>query len=89
MRMFHVAQAHIHRDISRDSDVQPMLKNLVVPSSNYDGSNVVLFLDETSQNLLFISGLFSLIIRNSLLSPVEDMLTSALEIFEDDANMHV
>ena len=60
MRTFHVAQVCILRDISRDSDVQPMLKNLVVPSSNYDGSDVVLFLDETSQNLRFISGPFSL-----------------------------
>ena len=55
MRTFHIAQICIHRDISRDSDVQPMLKNLVVPSSNCDGSDVVLFLDETSQNLRFIS----------------------------------
>ena len=60
MRTFHVAQVSIHRDVSRDSDVQPMSKNLVMPSSNYDGSEVVLFLDETSQNLRFISGPFSL-----------------------------
>ena len=26
MRTFHIAQVHIHRDVSRDSDVQPMLK---------------------------------------------------------------
>ena len=50
MRKFHVAQVSIHRDISRDSDVQPMLKNLVMPSSNCNGSEVVLFLDETSHN---------------------------------------
>ena len=56
----HVAQVHIHRDISRDSDVPPILKNLVMPLPNYDGSDVVLFLDETSQNLRFISGPFSL-----------------------------
>ena len=31
-----------------------------MPSSNYDGSEVVLFLDETSHNLRFISGPFSL-----------------------------
>ena len=37
-----------------------MLKNLVVPSSNCDGSEVVLFPDETSHNLRFISGRFSL-----------------------------
>ena len=60
MRMFHVAQVHIHCDISRDSDVQPMLKNLVMPLPNYDGSDVVLFPDETLQNLRFISGSFSL-----------------------------
>ena len=59
-RTFHVAQVPIHRDISRDSDVQPILKNLVMPSSNYDGSEVVLFLDETSHNLRFISGPFPL-----------------------------
>ena len=59
-RTFHIAQVPIHRDVSRDSDVQPMLKNLVMPSSNYDGSEVVLFLDETSHNLRFISGPFSL-----------------------------
>ena len=41
MRTFHIAQVHIHRDASLDSDVQPTSKNLV-------------------------------------------MLTSALEIFEDD-----
>ena len=60
MRTFHIAQVSIHRDVSRDSDVQPILKNLVMPSSNYDGSEVVLFLDETSHNLRFISGPFSL-----------------------------
>ena len=60
MRTFHIAQVCIHRDVSRDSDVRPTLKNLVVPSSNYDGSEIVLFLDETSQNLRFISGPFSL-----------------------------
>ena len=48
MRTFHVAQVCIHHDVSRDSDVQPTLKNLVMPSPNYDGSDVVLFLDETS-----------------------------------------
>ena len=58
MRTFHVAQVHIHRDTSRDSDVQPMSKNLVMPLPNFDGSDVVLFLDETSQNLRFISGPF-------------------------------
>ena len=31
-----------------------------MPSSNFDGSKVVLFLDETSHNLRFISGPFSL-----------------------------
>ena len=31
-----------------------------MPSSNHDGSEVVLFLDETSHNLRFISGPFSL-----------------------------
>ena len=31
-----------------------------MPLPNYDGSDVVLFLDETSQNLRFISGPFSL-----------------------------
>ena len=40
--------------------VNPMSENLVVPLPNYDGSDVVLFLDETSQNLRFISGPFSL-----------------------------
>ena len=60
MQTFHIAQVSTHRDISRDSDVQPMLKNLVMPSSNFDGSKVVLFLDETSHNLRFISGPFSL-----------------------------
>ena len=37
-----------------------MLKNLVMPLPNYDGSDVVLFPDETLQNLRFISGSFSL-----------------------------
>ena len=60
MRTFHVAQVHIHRDISRDSDVPPISKNLVMPLPNYDGSDVVLFPDETSQNLRCISGPFSL-----------------------------
>ena len=60
MRTFHVAQVSIHRDVSWDSDVQPMLKNLVMRSTNYDGSEVALFLDETSHNLCFISGPFSL-----------------------------
>ena len=60
MRTFHIAQVSIHRDVSRDSDVQPTLKNLVMPSSKCDGSEVVLFLDETSHNLRFISGPFSL-----------------------------
>ena len=60
MRTFHVAQVFIHREISRDSDVQPTLMNLVMPSPNYDGSEVVLFPDETSHNLRFISGPFSL-----------------------------
>ena len=60
MRTFHVAQVSIHRDVSRDSDVQPILKNLVMPLSNYDGSEVVLFLDQTSHNLRFISGPFPL-----------------------------
>ena len=41
-------------------DVQPILKNLVMPLSNCDGSEVVLFLDETSHNLRFISGPFPL-----------------------------
>ena len=43
-----------------DSDVQPILKNLVMPLSNYDGYEVVLIPDETSHNLRFISGPFSL-----------------------------
>ena len=60
MRTFHVAQVSIHRDVSRDSDVQLILKNLVMPSPNYDGSEVVLSLDKTSHNLRFISGPFSL-----------------------------
>ena len=60
MRKFHVAQVCIHRDVSRDSDVQPISKNLVMPLPNCDGSDVVLFPDETSQNLRFISGPFSL-----------------------------
>ena len=60
MRTFHIAQVSIHRDILRDSDIQPMLKNLVMPLPNYDGSDVVLFPDETLQNLRFISGSFSL-----------------------------
>ena len=60
MRTFHIAQVSIHRDISRDSDIQPMLRNLVMPLPNYDGSDVVLFPDETLQNLRFISGSFSL-----------------------------
>ena len=60
MRTFHVAQVPIHRDILRDSNIQPMLKNLVMPLPNYDGSDVVLFPDETLQNLRFISGSFSL-----------------------------
>ena len=55
MRTFHVAQVCIHRDISRDSDVQPISKNLVMSLPNYDESDVVLFLDKTSQNLRFIS----------------------------------
>ena len=42
MRTFHIAQICIHRNVSRESDVQPMLKNLVVPSSNYDKSVGVL-----------------------------------------------
>ena len=53
MRTFHIAQVHIHRDTSRDSDVQPISKNLVMPLPNYDGSDVVLFLDETSQKFAF------------------------------------
>ena len=48
MRAFHVAQIHIHRNVSRDSNVPPTLENLVVPSSNYDESIGVLFPDETS-----------------------------------------
>ena len=60
MRTFHIAQVSIHRDVLRDSDIQPMLKNLVMPLPNYDGSDVVLFPDETLQNLRFISGSFSL-----------------------------
>ena len=31
MRTFHVAQIHIHRNVSRDSDIRPTLKHLVVP----------------------------------------------------------
>ena len=60
MRTFHIAQVSIHRDILRDSDIQPMLKNLVMPLPNYGGSDVVLFPDETLQNLRFISGSFPL-----------------------------
>ena len=60
MRMFHIAQVPIHRDISRASDVHPIFKKLAMPSSNYDGFGVVLFLDETPHNLRFISGPFSL-----------------------------
>ena len=60
MRTFHIAQVSIHRDILRDSDIQPMLKNLVMPLPNHGGSDVVLFPDETLQNLRFISGSFSL-----------------------------
>ena len=33
MRKFDIAQIHVHRNVSRDSDVQPILKNLVMPSS--------------------------------------------------------
>ena len=51
---------NIHRDISRASDVHPIFKKLAMPSSNYDGFGVVLFLDETPHNLRFISGPFSL-----------------------------
>ena len=60
-RKFHIARVPIHRDVSRDSDVQPISKNLVMPSSNCDGSEVALFPDETSHNLRFISGRFSLL----------------------------
>ena len=60
MRTFHIAQVRVHRDIPRDSAVQPISKNLVMPLPNYDGSDVVLFPDETLQNLRFISGSFSL-----------------------------
>ena len=59
-RTFHIAQVPIHRDISRASDVHPIFKKLAMPSSNYDGSEVVLFLEETSHNLRFISGPFPL-----------------------------
>ena len=51
-----------HLGIDRGSFVgttdMPTLKNLVMPSSNFDGSKVVLFLDKTSQKCVSIQGRF-------------------------------
>ena len=60
MPTFHVAQIHIRRDISRNSDVRPILKNLVMPLPNLRWTSQCPVSRQNFTKICFNSGLISL-----------------------------